>query len=480
MRLFNTLSRREEDFAPSSHNTVRMYTCGLTVYARGHIGNFRTFVALDVLRRALKYQSGFAVRQVMNFTDVDDRTIAEAQKSGVPLREYTDRFIDAYRKDAAALGLELPEETPRATDDSNIAAMGETIKALERNGHTYRSDGSIYFKISTFPDYGKLARIDHSGIKSGARIDSDKYDKENARDFVLWKATKPGEPTWDPGIGPGRPGWHIECSAMALRLLGEPPIDLHAGGVDLIFPHHENEIAQSEGATSHPFARFWVHVEHLIIDEEERGPEKMSKSLGNVYNLQDVIDHGFRPSTLRYLYLGVHYRKQLKFSWTAMAQAEEAVRRLTDFLSRLDSLPAGSSSTSAVNTAVAERLEEARRAFADHIAADLNTAAAMGVMFDLVRALNTSIDAGDVVASDAAAIRDTFAQFDRVLGFLALRRSEDERPPVPIEEIEEQVQARRAARLARNFTEADRIRADLDSRGIVLEDTGTTTRWKRK
>ena len=358
--------------------------------------------------------------------------------------------------------------------------MGETIKALERNGHTYRSDGSIYFRIATFPDYGKLARLDHSGIKSGARIDSDKYDKENARDFVLWKATKPEEPTWDPGIGPGRPGWHIECSAMALRLLGEPPIDLHAGGVDLIFPHHENEIAQSEGATKRPFARFWVHVEHLIIEEEDRGPEKMSKSLGNVYNLQDVVDHGFRPSTLRYLYLGVHYRKQLKFSWTAMAQAEEAVRRLTDFLSRLDALPDAPPATGAVTPAVAQRLEEARRAFADHIAADLNTAAAMGVMFDLVRALNTSIDAGEVAAGDAAAIRDTFAQFDRVLGFLSLRRAEDERPPVPIEEIEQLIQARRAARLARNFTEADRIRADLDSRGIVLEDSGTTTRWKRK
>jgi cysteinyl-tRNA synthetase len=480
MRLFNTLNRREEDFAPSSNNTVRMYTCGLTVYARGHIGNFRTFVALDVLRRALKYQSGFAVKQVMNFTDVDDRTIVEAQKSGVPLREYTDRFIDAFRKDALALGLEPPEETPRATDDPNIAAMGETIKALERNGHTYRSDGSIYFRIATFPDYGKLARLDHSGIKSGARIDSDKYDKENARDFVLWKATKPEEPTWDPGIGPGRPGWHIECSAMALRLLGEPPIDLHAGGVDLIFPHHENEIAQSEGATKRPFARFWVHVEHLIIEEEHRGPEKMSKSLGNVYNLQDVVDHGFRPSTLRYLYLGVHYRKQLKFSWTAMAQAEEAVRRLTDFLSRLDALPAAPPATGAVTGAVAQRLEEARRAFADHIAADLNTAAAMGVMFDLVRALNTWIDAAEVTAGDAEAIRDTFGQFDRILGFLSLRRAEDERPPVPIEEIEQLIQARRAARLARNFTEADRIRADLDSRGIVLEDSGTTTRWKRK
>ena len=481
MRLFNTLTRQEEDFAPARDNTVRMYTCGLTVYARGHIGNFRTFVALDVLRRALKCQHGFQVRQVMNFTDVDDRTIAEAVKAGVPLREYTDRFIEVFRKDAQALGLEAPEETPRATDDSNIAAMGETIKALERNGHTYQSEGSIYFRIATFPDYGKLARLDHAGIKSGARIDSDKYDKENARDFVLWKATKPGEPTWDPGVGAGRPGWHIECSAMALRLLGEPPIDLHAGGVDLIFPHHENEIAQSEGATGRQFSRFWVHVEHLLIDEEERGPEKMSKSLGNVYNLQDIVDHGFRPSALRFLYLGVHYRKQLRFSWNAMAQAEEALRRLTDFFARVETLKSKpSTGVAAASDAIAQRLSEARTSFANYIADDLNTSGALAVVFDLVREVNTAIDAGEVSASGAASVLDTFADFDRVLGVLSLRRAEDERPPVPVEEIEQLIEARRQARLSRNFAEADRIRKDLDARGIVLEDAGTTTRWKPK
>jgi cysteinyl-tRNA synthetase len=479
MRLYNTLTRREEDFVPSRDNTVRMYTCGLTVYARGHIGNFRTFVSLDVLRRALKYEAGFAVRQVMNFTDVDDRTILESQKAGVPLRAYTSRYIDAFRQDAAALGLEPVEETPRATDDENVAAMGDTIKALEQNGHTYRSEGSIYFKISTFPGYGKLAHLDHTGIKSGARIDSDKYDKENARDFVLWKATKDGEPTWDPGIGPGRPGWHIECSAMALRLLGEPPIDIHAGGVDLIFPHHENEIAQSEGATRREFSRFWVHVEHLMIDtgadEETTGPEKMSKSLGNVFNLQDVVDHGFRPSALRYLFLGVHYRKQLKFSWTAMAQAEEALKRLTDFLARLDALPAG-----AGNPEVTSRLDEAMAAFSTHVTDDVNTAAALGVMFDLVRALNSAIDVGELRDGDVPAVRAAFERFDRVLGILTLRRAEDERPPVPVGEIERLIEARRAARLARNFAEADRIRKDLDARGIVLEDTGSATRWKRK
>jgi len=475
MRLYNTLTRREEEFAPSRDNVVRMYTCGLTVYARGHIGNFRTFVALDVLRRALKYEAGFGMRQVSNFTDVDDRTILESQKAGVPLREYTERYIEAYRSDAAALGLEPAEENPRATDPENIDAMGATIRALEERGHTYRSDGSIYFKISTLPDYGKLARLDHAGIKSGARVDTDKYDKEDARDFVLWKATRPGEPTWDPGIGPGRPGWHIECSAMALRLLGEPPIDIHAGGVDLIFPHHENEIAQSEGATGKVFSRFWVHVEHLMIEEEPGRADKMSKSLGNVYNLEDVIEHGFRPSALRFLYIGVHYRKQLKFSWTAMAQAEEALKRLTDFLARLDSVSEGPP-----NPEVEERLQESREAFGKYISADLNTSGALGEVFDLVRALNSLIDAGSLSKTDAAGVRGTFEKFDRVLGILSLRRTEDERPPVPVDEIEQLIAARRAARLARNFGEADRIRLDLDARGIALEDTGSVTRWKRK
>ncbi|HTM27676.1 MAG TPA: cysteine--tRNA ligase [Vicinamibacterales bacterium] len=472
LRLFNTLTRREEDFTPSHDRTVRMYTCGLTVYARGHIGNFRTFVALDVLRRALEFE-GYAVRQVRNYTDVDDRTIAESVKAGRPLREYTQQFVDAFTRDAAALGLEPVEYSPRATD--HIPAMAGMIQALERNGHTYASDGSIYFKISTFPQYGRLARLDHSGIKSGARVDSDKYDKEDARDFVLWKAARPGEPVWEPGLPPGRPGWHIECSAMAEELLGDLPIDIHGGGIDLIFPHHENEIAQAEGATRRTFSRFWVHVEHLMIEEEDRTAEKMSKSLGNVYNLEDISARGFRPSALRYLYLGTHYRKQLKFSWSVLAQAEEAVKRLTDFLARLDRLPAGDP-----RPETRAKLEAAASAFADHIRADLNTAAALGGAFELVRALNSAIDAGELRAGDAAAIRETFDRFDRVLGILSLRRIEEETPPVPVEEIEASIQARRAARAARNFAEADRIRRDLEARGILLEDLATGTRWKRK
>src|SRR4029079_2135 len=476
MRLYNTLTRREEEFTPSQGNTVRMYTCGLTVYARGHIGNFRTFGAQDALRRAVEFQ-GYTVRQVRTYADVDDRTIVESVKAGKPLREYTQQFVEAFEKDAAALGLETVEYAPRATD--HIPAMAGMIKALERNGHTYTSDGSIYFKISTFPEYGRLARLDHAGIKSGARVDSDKYEKEDARDFVLWKGMRPGEPHWEPDLPPGRPGWHIECSAMAEELLDGLPIDIHGGGVDLIFPHHENEIAQAEAATRRKFSNYWMHVEHLMIDTEDdlkdARSEKMSKSLGNVYNLEDIVSQGFRPSTLRYLYLGTHYRKQLKFSWSAMAQAEEALKRLTDFLARLDTVPNG-----AANAATAARLQEAATAFADHITLVLSASVALGVAFDLVRALNSAIDAGELTSADVPDVRRTFESFDRVLGILSLRRAEDERPPVPIDEIEQLIQARRAARAARNFGEADRIRKDLDARGIVLEDTAAVTRWKRK
>jgi cysteinyl-tRNA synthetase len=469
MRLYNTLTRQEEDFAPSADGTVRMYTCGLTVYARGHIGNFRTFVCMDTLRRALKYIGGWKMRHVTNFTDVDDRTIAGAQREGLPLREYTDRFITAFFEDAAALGLERVEENPRATDEANLQAMADVIRALTARGHTYVSDGSIYFKIATMPDYGKLARLDHAGIQPGARVDSDNYGKDDARDFVLWKATKPGEPTWDLGIGPGRPGWHIECSAMAMRLLGEPPIDIHTGGVDLIFPHHENEIAQSECATGKQFSRFWVHAEHLLVDGQ-----KMSKSVGNVYTLEDITERGHRISALRYLLLSGHYRKQLNFTWTGLEQAEEALTRVSDFLGRLKTV-----SKAGEHAAVQQRVADARRDFDQALSTDLNTSAGFGAMFDLVRAVNTSIDAGEIGTGDVAAITAAFDHFDSVLGVLSLRRSEDERPPVPVEEIEQSIAARKAARSRRDFAEADRIRKDLADRGVLLEDSAQGTRWKR-
>jgi cysteinyl-tRNA synthetase len=473
MRLYNTLTRSEEVFEPGPDNTVRMYTCGLTVYARGHIGNFRTFICTDVLRRTLKYLLGYRVKHVMNFTDVDDRTIAGAQKAGMELRAYTDQYIAAFRDDATALGLEQVEESPRATDEPNLRAMAEMIAALDRNGHTYRSDGSIYFKISTMPQYGRLARLDIEGMKAGARVDSDTYAKEDARDFVLWKGHREGEPAWefpDQSVTPGRPGWHIECSAMALRLLGESPIDIHAGGVDLIFPHHENEIAQSEGATGKQFSRFWVHVEYLIVDEQ-----KMSKSLGNTFTIPDVVAKGFRPSAVRYLLLSAHYGKQLNFTWASLGQAEEALRRLTDFLARLD-LVTGDGS----HPDVAARVDEAKKQFADAMQNDLNTAAALGAMFELVRAINFAIDAGQIGTGDAAAVREAFEHFDRVLGVLSLRRAEDERPPVPMDEIERLIEERLAARRRRDFAAADGIRDGLAARGVLLEDSASGTRWKRK
>jgi cysteinyl-tRNA synthetase len=470
MRLYNTLTRTEETFTPSQDNLVRMYACGLTVYSRGHIGNFRTFVAVDVLRRTLRYLENYQVRHVFNFTDVDDRTIAGSQKAGTPLREYTNQWIDAFLEDSRALGLEDVEERPRATDEENLDSMARLVRALEKNGHTYESDGSVYFKISTLPQYGRLARLDHDGLKAGARIDSDNYDKDNARDFVLWKATKTDEPSWDFGFGRGRPGWHLECSAMALRLLGEPPIDIHCGGVDLIFPHHENEIAQSEGATNTQFARVWMHVEHLLIDEE-----KMSKSLGNVFNLPDIVAKGYRPSALRYLLLSTHYRKQLKFSWDAMSQAEESLRRLADFVERLDRVTAAGT-----HPEVTAKLSAAGEQFKEAMEHDLNTAGALGSMFELVRMLNAAIDNGELGAGDVPIVKAAFDRFDQVLGVLALRREEDRQTALPADEIGRLVAARQEARRRRDFAEGDRIRRQLLDAGIVLEDGTTGTRWKRK
>ncbi len=470
MRLYNTLTRQVEPFVPVRDNTVRMYTCGLTVYARGHIGNFRTFVGVDVLRRALKYVGGFQMHHVMNFTDVDDKTIVGAEKSGLPLREYTDQYIKAFREDALALGIEPVEDTPRATDPENLRAMAEMINQLGERGHTYQSVGSIYFKIATLPAYGKLARLDHEGIQAGARVDSDEYEKENARDFVLWKATKPGETTWDVGCGPGRPGWHIECSAMALRLLGESPIDIHTGGVDLVFPHHENEIAQSEGATGKEFSKFWFHIEHLLVDNQ-----KMSKSVGNVYTVQDVLDRGFRLSALRYILLSAYYRKQLNFTWIGLEQAEEALRRITDFLGRVGALSGGGT-----HAEVTARVKAGVEAFDAALSDDLNTAAGLGELFDLVRALNIAMDAKQVGEADAPGIKAAFDHFDQVLGVLSLRHAEEATPPIPQAEIDAGMQARQDARRRRDFAEADRIRQDLLDKGVILEDGPKGTRWKRR
>jgi cysteinyl-tRNA synthetase len=470
LRLYNTLTRQEEPFAPVRDNTVRMYACGLTVYARGHIGNFRTFICVDVLRRTLKYLCGYKVDGVMNYTDVDDKTIAGAVKAGTSLRDYTEEWVNAFRSDAELLGIETPEHTPRATDDANMQAMCDMVLALERNGHTYNRDGSIYFKIETLPTYGRLARLDQQSLHTGASVDVDEYSKDDARDFVLWKGAKPGEPTWECAGLQGRPGWHLECSAMALRLLDGSPIDIHAGGVDLIFPHHENEIAQSEGATKQTFSRFWVHVEHLFVENE-----KMSKSLGNVFTVPDIVAKGFRPSALRYLLLSSHYRKQLNFTWSGMEQAEESLRRVVDFLVRLEGVT-GQGKSDEVEVAVTK----AREAFKAGLESDLNTAAGLAALFDLVKSGNAAIDAGKMSASDAALVRSTIEDFDRVLGVVSLRRAEDEKPPMPVDEIEGMIEERKAAKQRRDFAEADRIRKSLADRGVLLEDSPAGTRWKKK
>jgi cysteinyl-tRNA synthetase len=470
LRLYNTLTRQEEAFAPVRDNTVRMYACGLTVYARGHIGNFRTFVCVDVLRRTLKYLCGYKVDGVMNYTDVDDKTIAGSVKAGKPLREYTEEWVNAFRADAELLGIETPEYTPRATDDVNMQAMCDMVLALERNGHTYTRDGSIYFKIETLPTYGRLARLDRQSLHTGASVDVDEYSKDDARDFVLWKGAKPGEPTWECAGLSGRPGWHLECSAMALRLLDGSPIDIHAGGVDLIFPHHENEIAQSEGATKQTFSRFWVHVEHLFVENE-----KMSKSLGNVFTVPDIVAKGFRPSALRYLLLSSHYRKQMNFTWSGMEQAEESLRRVVDFLVRLEGASGQGKSEEVEAAAV-----KAREAFKTALESDLNTAAGLAALFDLVKSGNAAIDAGKMSASDAALVRSTIEDFDRVLGVVSLRRAEDEKPPMPVGEIERMIEERKAAKQRRDFVEADRIRKELADRGVLLEDSPAGTRWKKK
>jgi cysteinyl-tRNA synthetase len=470
VRLYNTLTRSEESFAPSMGNTVRLYACGLTVYARGHIGNFRTFVCVDVLRRTLKYLMGHEVRQVVNFTDVDDKTILGAQKAGRDLRAYTEQYVAAFHEDTRALGIEAVEEYPRATDPENIKAMADLIAALEKNGCTYVSDGSIYFKISKMSDYGKLAHLDKEGMLDGARVSADDYAKENARDFVLWKATQPGEPTWADVTPPGRPGWHLECSAMALRLLGESPIDIHAGGIDLIFPHHENEIAQSECATGKPFSRFWFHVEYLLVDDA-----KMSKSLGNTYTIPDVVAKGHRASAVRYLLLSSHYRKQLNFTWDSVHAAEKALQRLMALLARVDAVYSPGSHES-----VAARVKEAREAFGNAMRDDLNTAGALGVMFELVTALNSAIDAGELGTGDVPVVREAFEWFDKVLGVLTVRRAEEAQPPLPVDEIEKLIEERHSARRRRDFAAADGIRKDLEARGILLEDNAGGTRWKRK
>ncbi|MGC9224812.1 MAG: cysteine--tRNA ligase [Terracidiphilus sp.] len=490
LRLYNTLTGQLDALEPADGKALRMYACGPTVYDYGHIGNFRTFLEVDVLRRFLRL-SGMSVRHVMNITDVDDKIIRNAAAAGVPIGEYTRQYVDAFFEDLESLRVERPETIAQATE--HIPQMVELIEKLAAAGAAYKAeDGSWYFRLAAFPEYGKLSKKDLSGMEDGARVDVDEYEKDSARDFALWKAPKPGETSWETAIGPGRPGWHIECSAMAMEYLGES-FDLHCGGEDLMFPHHENEIAQSETATRKPFARHWMHVRFLLVDGR-----KMSKSEGNFYTLRDLLLKGFKASAIRLALISVPYRHPLNFTFDSLTDASKAIDRLRTFRTRL----AAGAFAAGENPAIQEAAAKARQEYREALANDLNTADAMAPVFELVRAANTAIDQGQFFAADRESILPVLADFDAVFDVLEDRDAEPTRRAIEWakatgrisevapeliaaqsltdEAIEALVAERTAAKKARNFARADAIRAELAEKGVILEDSKDGARWKRK
>ena len=464
LRLFNTLSGRIETLAPQAPPEVSFYACGPTVYNRAHVGNFRSFVATDVLRRTLRHFA-YRVREVMNVTDVDDRIIQKAQEAGTDLGAFTAEYVRAFEEDMSTLRLERPEHMPRAT--AHIPEMVSLIERLQERGHTYTAEGSVYFRIASFPEYGRLARLDVAGIKAGARVDTDKYDKENARDFVLWKfkSDEPEWAQWEAPFGKGRPGWHIECSAMSMKYLGET-FDLHAGGEDLIFPHHENEIAQSTCGTGKLFARHWMHVKHLLIDNET-----MSKSKGNFLTIPDLLEKGHSPQAIRYLLAGSHYRKPLNFGLEGLQGAGAALERLHGLVVRLDEVGGEGPEGPA-----AEACAEARRAFDASLADDLNTPEALAAVHGLVGRANALLADGALTRAGAARVRAELAAMDGVFGVLLPGGGEDRLSPEEQALLDERQEARRR----REFARADAARGRLEALGVVLEDTPKGTRWRRK
>ncbi len=465
LRFHNTLTNRIEEFQPLEDNNVRMYICGPTVWNFAHIGNFRSFTFGDILRRYLKYK-GYNVTHVMNLTDVDDRIINESKAADKTIDEFVQPFIEAFWEDCDALGLERPEIAPRATH--HIAEMIEIISTLLENGHAYESDGSIYYRITAFPEYGKLSKISFEGNKVGGseRVDTDKYEKEDARDFALWKLVDKSDTAgWDAPFGYGRPGWHIECSAMAMKYLGET-FDIHAGGIDLQFPHHENEIAQSEGATGKLFAKYWLHGEFLKIENE-----KMSKSLGNDFTLRDIISRGFKPLAIRYLLFSVPYDKQLNFTFDNLKGAENTVERLHDFKKRLQEAHL----TDGINPDLQEKVKGFLRDFEEAMDDNLNTSVGLAALHNLVREVNTALAHEVVCTEDRSEILHILDKFDSVFGIFG--ESEEE---ILDAEIEALIEERQEARRNRNFSRSDEIRDLLAEKGIILEDTKDGVRWKRK
>jgi cysteinyl-tRNA synthetase len=466
LKFFNTLSGQLEEFRPLREGEVRLYVCGPTVWDYAHIGNFRTMAAFgDVLRRYLKYK-GYQLTHVMNITDVEDRIIKFSRERGLSIDEYTARYIEAFLEDFDALGAERPELTPQAT--RHIGEMVDIIKRLEASGHAYRSEGSYYYRISSFPQYGKLSKINFAGNRPGGseRVDTDKYDKEDARDFALWKAQEsPDEPAWETELGAGRPGWHIECSAMSMKYLGET-FDIHAGGIDLVFPHHENEIAQSEGATGKQFARYWLHAEHLKVEGES-----MSKTRGNYFTFRDLRGKGFDPSAIRYLLLSVPYRKQLNFTFEGLRGAEKTVESLRDFRTRVRMTRGEPGSNPELRSVAARALEEFEAGMDD----DLNTSVALAALHDLKREVNTALDACALRADDRRDILALIGRFDSVLNVFG-----EEQEGLLDAEVQSLIEERQQARHRRDFARADEIRDRLAARGIVLEDTRDGVRWKRR
>jgi cysteinyl-tRNA synthetase len=490
LRLFNTLSGEMDLLMPADGEVLRMYACGPTVYDYGHIGNFRTFLQVDVLRRFLKL-TGTKVRHVMNITDVDDKIIRNAAAAGLTIGQYSAGFEQAFFDDLEALRVERPEVMARATE--HIPRMVALIQKLAESGAAYQAeDGSWYFRLAAFPEYGKLSKKDLSGMEDGARVDVDEYEKDSARDFALWKAAKPGETSWDTAIGRGRPGWHIECSAMAMEYLGES-FDLHAGGEDLIFPHHENEIAQSESVTHKTFARHWMHVRFLLVDGR-----KMSKSEGNFYTLRDLLLKGYKASAIRLALISVPYRHQFNFTFDGLVEATAAIDRLRTFAQRLKM----GNFAPGENPAMQEAAAKAQAEYIAALANDLNTAEARAPIFDLVRAANTALDQGQLMASDRDAILAVLASFDAVFDVLTDRDAEatgralewaekagrlSEAAPelmarqgLTDEAIDTLVAERTAAKKQRNFARADQIRNELAEKGVVIEDSKDGVRWKRK
>jgi cysteinyl-tRNA synthetase len=494
LRLYNTLSGQLDELAPSDGNELRMYACGPTVYDYGHIGNFRTFLQIDVLRRLLHLE-GIRMRHVMNITDVDDKIIRNAAAAGVPIGEYTPLYEQAFLDDLDSLRIERPEVLARATE--HIPQMVDLVERMAAIGAAYRTgdasaEGSWYFKLAAFPEYGKLSKKDLDGIADGARVDVDEYEKDSARDFAVWKATKPGETGWQTAIGTGRPGWHLECSAMAMKYLGES-FDLHAGGEDLMFPHHENEIAQSESVTHKPLARHWMHVRFLLVDGR-----KMSKSEGNFYTLRDLLLKGYKASAIRLALISVPYRHQLNFTFESLTEATNAIERLRTFVARLNKAELAEGATPALQAA-------ADKAEAGYLAAlenDLNTAEARAPIFDLVRTVNSALDGGSVLVADRERVLTVLAKFDAVFAViadhdaaptkaaLAWAESQGLQDKVAPEllvaqgltdaEIDALIAERNTARKQRNFKRSDEIRDELAAKGIVIEDAKDGVRWKRK